>query len=94
MTQYEEHIRDSAPCTSRFDGFDRGDLGYEDVLVDEGSRVVGRLTARQGYKVEIIELWSGAFSAHQVVVAGAVVHTADDFTEALIVARRWLAGAA
>ena len=24
---YEEHLRDSAPDNSRFDGFDRGDLG-------------------------------------------------------------------
>jgi hypothetical protein len=23
--KYEEHLRDSAPCSSRFDGFDRGD---------------------------------------------------------------------
>lgn len=25
--QYEEHLRDSAPDNSRFDGFDRGDSG-------------------------------------------------------------------
>ena len=84
-----EHIRDSAPCTSRFDGFDCGDLGREENL-DQGARVVGRMTPSQGYKVEIIELWSGDFSAHQVVVAGTLVYTADDLPEAVIVARRWL----
>lgn len=25
MHKYEEHLRDSAPCSSRWDGFDRGD---------------------------------------------------------------------
>ena len=91
MNQYDEHIRDSAPCNSRFDGFDCGDLGREEIL-DQGTRVVGRMTASQGYKVEIIELWSGDFSAHQVVVAGTLVYTADDLPEAVIVARRWLTG--
>jgi hypothetical protein len=89
MTQYEEHIRDSAPCTSRFDGYDRGDLGREEIL-DQGTRVVGRMTATQGYKVEIIECWNGDFSMHQILVAGMVVQTAEDYPEAVIVARRWL----
>lgn len=33
VDQYEEHLAHSAPCNSRFDGFDRGDQGdetYED----------------------------------------------------------------
>jgi hypothetical protein len=31
---YTEHLADSAPCSSRFDGFDRGDLGtsHEDEM--------------------------------------------------------------
>ena len=37
MNQYDEHIRDSAPCTSRFDGFDCGDLGRPEMfdLIDD-----------------------------------------------------------
>ena len=30
ISQYEEHLRDSAPDNSRFDGFDRGDLDQRD----------------------------------------------------------------
>lgn len=26
MNQYYEHLSDSSPCSSRWDGFDRGDL--------------------------------------------------------------------
>ena len=88
MNQYNEHMAHSAPCTSRFDGFDCGDLGRE--VSDQGTRVVGRMTATQGYKVEIIECWNGDFSMHQILVAGMVVQTAEDYPEAVIVARRWL----
>jgi hypothetical protein len=88
MNQYDEHIRDSAPCTSRFDGFDCGDLEVS----DQGTRVVGRMTATQGYKVEIVECWSDYDSIYQILVAGMVVQTAEDYPEAVIVARRWLTG--
>ena len=27
--QYEEHLAHSAPCASRWDGFDRGDAGWD-----------------------------------------------------------------
>ena len=30
ICQYEEHLRDSAPDNSRFDGFDRGDLDHQE----------------------------------------------------------------
>lgn len=30
MDQYEEHLAHSAPCSSQWDGFDRGDTCYED----------------------------------------------------------------
>jgi hypothetical protein len=86
MNQYDEHIRDSAPCTSRFDGFDCGDLGVS----DQGTRVVGRMTATQGYKVEIVECWNDYDCIFQVLVAGMLVQTAEDYPEAVIVARRWL----
>lgn len=34
QTQYEEHLDHSATCASRWDGFDRGDLGtsHEDEM--------------------------------------------------------------
>lgn len=86
MNQYDEHIRDSAPCSSRWDGYDRGDLEVS----DRGTRVVGRMTATQGYKVEIVECWSDYDSIYQILVAGMVVQTAEDYPEAVIVARRWL----
>ena len=37
MNQYEEHLAHSAPCTSRFDGFDCGDLGRPEMfdVIDE-----------------------------------------------------------
>ena len=88
MNQYDEHIRDSAPCSSRWDGYDRGDLGRE--VSDQGTRVVGRMTVSQGYKVEIVECWSDYDSIYQILVAGMVVQTAEDYPEAVIVARRWL----
>jgi hypothetical protein len=28
MNQYEEHLSHSAPCNSRWDGFDRGDADW------------------------------------------------------------------
>lgn len=28
--QYEEHLADSSPCASRWDGFDRGDVKQDD----------------------------------------------------------------
>jgi len=88
MTQYDEHIRDSAPCSSRWDGYDRGDLGRE--ISDQGTRVVGRMTATQGYKVEIVECWNDYDCIYQILVAGMLVQTAEDYPEAVIVARRWL----
>lgn len=33
VDQYEEHLAHSAPCNSRWDGFDRGDVG--DAAYDE-----------------------------------------------------------
>ena len=41
-SQHEEHLAHSAPCASRFDGFDRGDSCDYD---EEGNRIVyGRPT--------------------------------------------------
>lgn len=44
--QLEEHIRDSAPDNSRFDGFDRGDLGRPDEPYEADlSKIEARLAA-------------------------------------------------
>jgi hypothetical protein len=56
MNQYQEHLQDSQPDNSRWDGWDCGDTGFE---IDQGSQVIGRMTSGGGYKVEIIEHWSG-----------------------------------
>lgn len=39
--QYEEHLAHSEPCASRWDGFDRGDLGtsHEDEMTDYAAAV-------------------------------------------------------
>lgn len=49
--QWEEHLRDSAPCSSRFDGWDRGDrypvlpaaaYGDEDDDIEFHERPIGQ----------------------------------------------------
>ena len=90
MTHYEEHLAHSAPCTSRWDGWDRGDTTIE---VDQGSKVIGRMTSGGGYKVEIIEHWAGRDTYFEVLVDGKQVHwTDDDRTKAVVVARWWMKG--
>lgn len=34
--QYEEHLAHSAPCSSRWDGFDRGDAGEQEPIDTSG----------------------------------------------------------
>jgi len=89
MNHYQEHLAHSAPCTSRWDGFDRGDT---DFTVDSGSKVIGRMTSGGGYKVEIIETWSGCYADFDVLVDGKRVHNTEDRATAIVVARWWLNG--
>ena len=41
MNQYDEHLSDSSPCGSRWDGFDRGDLDnpWADFCLDDDDPV-------------------------------------------------------
>jgi len=86
--KYQEHLDHSAPCSSRFDGFDRGD---ENQQRDQGSRVIGRMTSSRG-QVKIVESWCEYDVAFDVFVDGKRVHSAEDRSEAITVARWWMAG--
>ena len=88
-SQYEEHLAHSAPCASRWDGFDRGDLVNDER--DQGSRVIGRMDSSRG-RVVVTELWSDDWTGYEVAVDGRRVHSADDRAEALAVARWWVKG--
>lgn len=93
--QYEEHIAHSAPCNSRWDGFDRGDLGSVDFPADQGQRVIGRMTNGGGQRVVIMELWCDSDMAYEVLVDGSVVYSdfiEGDRSRAITVARWWMAG--
>jgi hypothetical protein len=87
--QYEEHLAHSAPCNSRWDGFDRGDTEWE---VESGSKVIGRMTSEGGYKVEIIEFWHRGDTFFEVFVDSKRVHFTDDRAKAIVVGRWWLNG--
>lgn len=89
MNQYQEHLQDSQPDNSRWDGFDRCDT---DCTVDSGSKVIGRMTSGGGYKVEIIESWSDDDTAFDVLVNGNRVHGTQDRQDAIVVARWWMNG--
>lgn len=78
QTQWEEHLAHSWPCSSRFDGWDRGDRADEE--------------RDQGCRVEITEWWSGYDSAYTVSVDGVVVHDTEDQADAIGGARRRLQG--
>ena len=88
--QYEEHLS-SQPDNSRWDGFCRGDSNAADDL-DQGQRVIGRMTSGGGYRVEIVECWNGDDVFFEVLVDGNRVHSADDRADAIIVGRWWMAG--
>jgi len=86
--QYEEHLAHSAPCNSRWDGFDRG----TDFERDQGSKVIGRMTSGGGYKVEITEVWDESDTFFEVSVDGKRVWWDEDRAKAIVVARWWMDG--
>ncbi|MFD0669739.1 hypothetical protein ACT80S_18615 [Ramlibacter sp. MAHUQ-53] len=94
MTQYEEHLRDSAPDNSRWDGFDRGDTGREDFdYPDQGERVIGRMTSEAGKRVVIVEQYCDEFRNYEVRVNGnCVFGDCEERAQAVKVARWWLNG--
>lgn len=90
--QYEEHIAHSAPCNSRWDGFDRGDDARADER-DQGVRCIGRMTNEAGQRVEIIEAFDSSDLWHSVLVDGRqVFFEEDNRARAITVARWWMDG--
>ena len=91
MNHYEEHLAHSAPCNSRWDGFDRGDSGHDVDSPDE--RCIGRMTSEAGQRVSIYEINFGTDHEYSVYVDGARVFCELDCRhQAIQVARWWLAG--
>ena len=89
--QYEEHLAHSAPCSSRWDGFDRGDLGREEPRVVE--TVIGRMTNGAGQRVVITCNTVEYSDFYTVLVDGeCVFFEEDDRTGAIRVARQWMNG--
>lgn len=91
-SQYEEHLAHSAPCTSRWDGFDRGTLWTDEPSITE--RVIGRMTSEAGQRVVIREVeFDAGDKEHSVWVDGARVFCdLDCRSRAITVARWWMNG--
>lgn len=91
---HQEHLDHSAPCASRWDGFDCGDLGRTDFgTCDLRTRVIGRMTSEAGLRVVITEESCDDIDLHFVTVDGArVTSLLDDRAAAVTVARWWMAG--
>jgi hypothetical protein len=91
IDKYAEHLRDSAPDNSRFDGFDRGDEGN-----DEGNEVYGKVIGRMHCwhgKVEIVEVvYPDGDSDCFVQVNGRQVTDFIDRARAIVVGRWWVNG--
>ena len=91
--KYQEHLRDSAPDNSRFDGFCRGDLGNDDI--DDGivETVIGRMRCYHG-KVEVVAVSMGMDTDYYIRVNGRMVTDFMDRDRAIEVGRWWVNGAA
>lgn len=88
--QYEEHLA-SQPDNSRWDGFDRGDIGRDEVA--SGERIIGRMTNGAGQRVVIVEEFAGDVTCHKVLVDGDCVFFEEDCRQrAITVARWWMDG--
>lgn len=90
--QYEEHMAHSAPCASRWDGFDRG-TSWDDEPQQE-TKCIGRMTSEAGYRVAIMETMSSEGTAYyEVCVNGKVMFDVwDNKPRAIAVARWWMVG--
>lgn len=87
---FEEHFQHSAPDNSRFDGFDRGDIGNTEAATAE--TVIGRMSCWHG-TVEVVEVISGYDSDFYVRVDGRMVTDLMDRDRAIEVGRWWVKGA-
>lgn len=89
--QYEEHLAHSAPCASRWDGFDRGTNWADEDL--HGETVIGRMTNGAGQRVVIVEEYAGGDLFYKVLVDGNCVFFDEDCRpQAIRVARWWMDG--
>lgn len=89
--KYAEHLRDSAPDNSRFDGFALGEIGPDGIETTE--IVIGRMRCFHG-KVEVVEISCGYGSDFYVRVNGRMVTDLMERDRALEVGRWWVNGAA
>ena len=90
--QYEEHLAHSAPCSSQWDGFDRGTV-WADEQVEVTTLIIGRMTNGAGQRVVIEEILCGDDTYHSVLVDGDRVFWEDNNRQrAVTVARWWMAG--
>jgi hypothetical protein len=91
--QYEEHLAHSAPCSSQWDGFDRGDSGRDVDCVEIIVTIIGRMTNGAGQRVVIEEIRVEGDVYHCVLVDGDKVFWEDNNRpRAITVARWWMAG--
>ena len=94
--QYEEHLAHSAPCSSQWDGFDRGTVwADEKEEADEIAFVViGRMTNGAGQRVVIEEVTFGPSDVYHAVLVdgGKVFWEENNRQRAITVARWWMAG--
>lgn len=94
--QYTEDQDYSASARfDKFDGYDRGDTGADDL--DQGSECIGRMRAEFGGKVEVFHAWSDDMHFYSVTVTNTTFGTvttlpADDEHAAKALARWFLNG--
>ena len=90
--QYEEHLAHSAPCNSRWDGFDRGTV-WADEKPEVTTLIIGRMTNDAGQLVVIEEIRCEDLVFHSVLVDGDRCFWEEDNRQrAITVARWWMAG--
>lgn len=90
--QLEEHIAHSAPCASRWDGFDRGTVWADEP--QQETKCIGRMTSEAGYRVQIMETTCDDGAAYyEVHVNGKPMFDGWNCkSRAIQVARWWMDG--
>lgn len=65
--KHQEHLDHSAHCSSRWDGFDRGDTGHDpepSFLTFAQANAQAKAMAQQGRKVKVVRIADGCFEIH------------------------------
>ena len=91
MNAYEEHLRDSAPDSSRWDGFDRGTV-WADEELECTRKVIDSMTNKAGRLVVIAEFSTRYDLWYEVSVDGVTVYSGEqwDRHHAIHVGRWWM----